>query len=209
MAFFNKRNMLDALKALGVMLVIDLLCLFIGTAALTDNAVIGWALFAAFLLIYFIAAYYDGSIKGENECRYGERLLNQAQRTGRPLDESERALLYSRARGAAVAFMVALPGLLMLIFALITSDGILAARMITRVYFTPFIKLFSEDLPLAYVLLIYAAGAFLYPLLYYAGYLTGPKQNEKVKEIIRKNEEDYKKGIRRRRPKPRRRRFLF
>jgi hypothetical protein len=210
MKLFNKSNAKDALKVIGVMMVIVMLCFFIGTASLSGDGVFNWLLFAAFLLIYFLSAFIDGSIRGEGECRQSERLANQEKKTGIPLDEGEIARKYSAKKGAAVSLMAALPGLLLFVLAVITADGNDILRAITRIYFTPYLKLFNFDTHLWLILLIYFAGAVVYPALYFIGYLNGPRQHEKVKQIIKQNDEDYKKGIRRRRPKPKkRRRGLF
>ncbi len=209
MKLFNKRNVADALKVIGVMLVIVMLCFFIGTASLSGDGFFNWLLFAAFLLIYFLSAFIDGSIRGEGDCRQSERLVNQEKRTGIPLDEDEIARKYDEKKGAAVALLSAVPGLLLFLLAVITADGNDILRAITRIYFTPYLKLFNFDTSLLLVLLIYFAGATVYPALFFIGYLNGPRQHGKIKQIIRQNDEDYKKGIKRRRPKPKKRRGGF
>ena len=209
MGLFGKRNVMDALRVLGVMMVILMLCFFIGTASVNGEGIFNWVLFGGFLLIYFFSAYMDGSIRGENECRHGERLKNQEAKTGKPLEADELSRLYSVKKGAAVAFMAAIPGMLLFLFAVVTGDNFVVMRALTRVYFTPYLKLFNQDTPLLLTLLIYFAGAVVYPALYFLGYLSGPRQHGKVKEIIRKNDEDYKKGIRRRKPKTKKRRNGF
>ena len=207
--FFSKRNVMDALKVIGVMLVIVMLCFFIGTASVNGDGIFNWVLFGGFMLIYVISAFMDGSIRGEGECRHGERLKNQEVKTGKPLDAEELGRLYSVKKGAAVTLMAATPGILLFLFAVVTGDSFIVMRAITRIYFTPYLKLFNYGAELIWTLLIYFAGAVVYPAAYFMGYLKGPKQHAKVKEIIRKNEEDYKKGIRRRRPKPKKRRRGF
>ncbi|MGI5899040.1 MAG: hypothetical protein ACOX8S_03845 [Christensenellales bacterium] len=209
MKVFNKRNVLDALKVIGVMLVIVMLCFFIGTASLSGEGVFNWILFAAFLLVYFLSGFIDGSVRGEGECRQSERLENQTKRTGIPLDEDEIARKFSPKKGASVAFMAAIPGIVLFLLAVITADGNDILRAATRIYFTPYLKLFSAGAQLWQVLLIYFAGAVVYPALYFAGYMSGPRQHSKIKQIIKQNDEDYKKGIRRRRPKPKKRRRSF
>jgi hypothetical protein len=116
-------------------------CLTYGGAV--RHAVIGWALFASFLLIYF-CGLLRWIIKGENECRY-EKADNQAQRRAVSPDESERALLYSRP-GSAVAFFGRVARPLMLINAR-SPPTASSRREITR-SISPPSSSFSEDLPL-------------------------------------------------------------
>ncbi len=209
MSLFNKQNVINALKSLAVMGIILMLWIFIGVAALDANGVFSWLLFGGFLMVYFIAAYVDGSIRGQGECRRAELLDNQVKRTGKPLDENEVQEGFSKKKGAAVALIMAVPGILLTLASAVTGDSIGWLRVVTRLYYTPYLKLLGVNTPLIVVMLIYFAGMIVYPLIYFIGYLAGPRQHAKVKAIIRKNDEDYKKGIRVKRRKVKRRRGFF
>ena len=209
MKLFSGKNIITALKALGVMFVIELLCLFIGTASLSGNAILGWTLFGGFLFIFYFAAYMDGIIRGQSEAKTAAMLENQRAKTGNPLTEEEEASCFSVKKGMAVSLMLALPALILAVASLITGDNVIWLRVVTRLYHTPYMKLFYDGLSSQMAILMYFVFSVLYPAVYFIGYLRGPASFNKIKEIIKKNDEDYKNGVRRKRPVKKKKRGFF
>lgn len=208
MKLLSKYSVMVALRGFAFMFTCTLLSLFLGSGALSDNDWIGWSLFAGFLIIYFAIAFYDGSDRGARDAQItarNERLSAQ----GHVVDQDMLDRAYSLKKGMTIALLIAVPGLVLSLAGLVTLDGLTWLRAVTRVYFSPFLKLYFTQLaPIQYVL-SYFLFSLTYPAVYLLGYATGPKQYAKQCETIRKNEEDYKKGIRRKRKAHKRRRGFF
>ncbi|MBE5761652.1 MAG: hypothetical protein E7334_06615 [Clostridiales bacterium] len=207
---FTKDTIKAALKAVSVWVIIDFLCIFVGTGSLADSFWIGWGLFAGFLFIHLIAGFSFGAIKGENDMRRSVVLDHQKEKTGREFDQNESDSRYDPKKGVAIALMCAIPGLIFVLGAIITGDKFDVMRIINRFYFSPYMRLFSLAPDSLINILYYFIGALVYPAVYAYGYLRGKVNYEKTVEQLRKNDEDYRNGIRRKRPKvKKRRRGLF
>ena len=208
MKLFSRYTVKTALRALLFMFTCVLLSLFLGSGSLSDNDWIGWGLFTGFVIIYIVIAFYDGSDRGARDSQISarnERLIEK----GHQVEQDALDRSYDRRKGLVMAALIAAPGLLLTILSLITMDQVIVLRAIVRLYFAPFLKLFRADAQPLVCVASYFLFALIYPILYYIGYLIGPKQYKKQTDLIRQNEEDYKNGIRRRRKAHKRRRGLF
>ncbi len=190
-----------ALRTLGVMATMHVICLVFISLMLSELVWLSTVSIIAALLVYLVVAYAEGASRGEKAAAVSERVQKQMETTGLKASESEEEAMFAPWKGFAVGGLTALYALAALVIAsaaiaIFTGTAFWGTlEVVYRLVMSPFVGLYVLLGANAWIL--YPFSLLLFPLVYSIAWLQGPSMRAKLHKTIEESKTKYQKRAKR------------